>query len=81
MESNKEVMPLEKYIEELKFYHNLYSTSGDEDSAEELLMYEQLISWLEELKRRRESEYPYYIADFVAVNKDGGNKSCLTTMK
>ena len=53
---NKEIMPLEKHIEELKFYHNLYSASGDEDSAEELAMYEQLISWLEELKHYREKE-------------------------
>lgn len=58
MESNKEVMPLEKYIEELKFYHNLYSASGDEDSAEELLMYEQLISWLEELVKLRQLKSP-----------------------
>lgn len=58
MESNKEVMPLEKYIEELKFYHNLYSTSGDEDSAEELLMYEQLISWLKELVKLRQLKSP-----------------------
>jgi hypothetical protein len=51
---NKEIMPLEKYIEELKFYHDLYSSNGDEDSAEELAMYKQLISWLEELVHYRE---------------------------
>ena len=55
---NKEIMPLEKYIEELKFYHNLYSASGDEDSAEELAMYEQLISWLEELVKLRQLKSP-----------------------
>ena len=33
MENNKEIMPLEKYIEELKYYHNLYSTSGDESTV------------------------------------------------
>ena len=58
MIDNKEIMPLEKYIEELKFYHNLYSASGDEDSAEELAMYEQLISWLEELVKLRQLKSP-----------------------
>lgn len=55
---NKEIMPLEKYIEELKFYHNLYSASDDDESAEEILMYEQLISWLEELVKLRQLKSP-----------------------
>lgn len=63
-EMNKEIISLEKYIEELKFYHDLYNASNDDESAEEIAMYEQLISWLEELKRRREGEYPY-MADFI----------------
>ena len=51
------VIPLEKYIEDLKFFHDIYSkgdTNGD--MAEELMVYEHVISWLEELKHYREKE-------------------------
>lgn len=60
-----DVVRLTKYIEDLKHFHTIYSAGDtDGDMAEELMMYEQLIDWLEELKRRREGEYPY-MADFI----------------
>ena len=64
-EDEDKLVSLEKYIEELKYFYDIYS-KGDTDGemAEELMMYEQLIDWLEELKRRREGEYPY-MADFI----------------
>ena len=42
---------------DLKFFHDIYSkgdTNGD--MAEELMVYEHVISWLEELKHYREKE-------------------------
>lgn len=58
-EMNKEIISLEKYIEELKFYHDLYNASNDDDeSAEEIAMYEQLISWLKELVKLRQLKSP-----------------------
>lgn len=61
----RDVVRLTKYIEDLKHFHTIYSAGDtDGDMAEELMMYEQLIDWLEELKRRREGEYPY-MADFI----------------
>lgn len=45
---------LEEYIKELKHFYKLYSISATDDDAEELLMYQNLISWLEELQRHRE---------------------------
>lgn len=62
---NKDIIRLTEYIEELKHFHTIYSAGDtDGDMAEELMMYKQLIDWLEELKRRREGEYPY-MADFI----------------
>lgn len=70
LKDGKEVIRLTEYIEELKHFHTIYSAADDaEEMAEELLVYEQVIDWLEELKHRRESEYPY-IADFADVNND-----------
>ena len=45
---------LEKYIEELEYFYKIYSlgdTNGD--MAEELMIYECLISWLKELQKYR----------------------------
>lgn len=54
---NKDIIRLTEYIEELKHFHTIYSAGDtDGDMAEELMMYEQLISWLEELKHYREKE-------------------------
>lgn len=65
LKDGKEVIRLTEYIEDLKHFHTIYSAGDtDGDMAEELMMYEQLIDWLEELKRRREGEYPY-MADFI----------------
>lgn len=59
---NKDIIRLTEYIEELKHFHTIYSAGDtDGDMAEELMMYEQLIDWLEELKRHREGEYPYIV--------------------
>lgn len=70
LKDGKEVIRLTEYIEDLKHFHTIYSAADDaEEMAEELLVYEQVIDWLEELKHRRESEYPY-IADFADVNND-----------
>lgn len=46
---------LEEYIKELKHFYKLYSLSATDDDAEELLMYQNLISWLEELQRHRKN--------------------------
>lgn len=64
-EDEDKLVSLEKYIEELKYFYDIYS-KGDTDGemAEELMMYEQLIDWLEELKCRRKGEYPY-MADCI----------------
>lgn len=65
LKDGKETIRLTEYIEELKHFHTIYSAGDiDGDMAEELMMYEQLIDWLEELKHRREGEYPY-MADFI----------------
>ncbi len=70
LKDGKEVIRLTEYIEELKHFHTIYSAGDtDGDMAEELMVYEHLIKWLEELKHRRESEYPY-IVDFADVNND-----------
>ena len=70
LKDGKEVIRLTEYIKELKHFHTIYSAADDaEEMAEELLVYEQVIDWLEELKHRRESEYPY-IVDFADVNND-----------
>lgn len=54
------LVSLDKYIEELKYFYDSYSKGDIEDEmVEELIMYECLISWLEELKHYREGEYPY----------------------
>lgn len=45
---------LEKYIEDLEYFYKIYSlgdTNGD--MAEELMIYECLISWLKELQEYR----------------------------
>lgn len=46
---------LEWYIEELEYFYNIYSASDDNkvDMAEELMVYECLISWLKELQEYR----------------------------
>lgn len=46
---------LEKYIEDLEYFYNIYSASDDNkvDMAEELMVYECLISWLKELQEYR----------------------------
>lgn len=47
---------LEKYIEDLEYFYKIYSlgdTNGD--MAEELMIYECLISWLKELQEYRSS--------------------------
>jgi len=61
---NKDIIRLTKYIEELKHFHTIYSAADDGEMAEDLMMYEQLIDWLEELKHYRESDYPY-MADCI----------------
>ena len=61
---NKDIIRLTKYIEELKHFHTIYSAADDAEMAEDLIMYEQLIDWLEELKHYREGEYPY-MADCI----------------
>jgi hypothetical protein len=61
---NKDIIRLTKYIEELKHFHTIYSAADDGEMTEDLMMYEQLIDWLEELKRYREGEYPY-MADCI----------------
>lgn len=68
---NKDIIRLTEYIEELKHFHTIYS-AGDTDGemAEELMMYEQLIDWLEELVHYREGEYPY-IVDNVDFDDKG----------
>jgi len=59
---NKDIIRLTKYIEDLKHFHTIYSAGDtDGDMAEELMMYEQLIDWLEELVHYREGEYPYIV--------------------
>lgn len=56
-EDEDKVISLDKYIEELKYFYDIYSKGDtDGDMAEELMMYEQLIDWLEELKHYREKE-------------------------
>ena len=48
---------LEKYIEELEYFYKIYSlgdTNGD--MAEELMIYECLISWLKELQEYRSNK-------------------------
>lgn len=58
----RDVVRLTEYIEELKHFHTIYSAGDtDGDMAEELMMYEQLIDWLEELVHYREGEYPYIV--------------------
>ena len=50
----EEPISLEKYIEELEHFYKIYSlgdTNGD--MAEELMIYECLISWLKELQKYR----------------------------
>lgn len=70
LKDDKEVIRLTEYIEELKHFHTIYSAANDDgEMTEELVVYEHLIKWLEELKHRRESEYPY-IADFADVSND-----------
>ena len=47
---------LEKYIKDLEYFYKIYSlgdTNGD--MAEELMIYECLISWLKELQEYRSS--------------------------
>lgn len=45
---------LEKYIEELEHFYKIYSLGDtDGDMAEELMIYECLISWLKELQEYR----------------------------
>lgn len=50
----EEPISLEKYIEDLEHFYKIYSlgdTNGD--MAEELMVYECLISWLKELQEYR----------------------------
>ena len=61
---NKDIIRLTEYIEELKHFHTIYSAADDGEMTEDLMMYEQLIDWLEELKHHREGEYPY-MADCI----------------
>lgn len=67
LKDGKEVIRLTDYIEELKHFHTIYSAADDGEMAEELIVYEHVIKWLEELKHKREGEYPY-IADFADLN-------------
>ena len=56
-EDEDKLVSLEKYIEELKYFYDIYSKGDtDDEMAEELMMYKHLISWLEELKHYREKE-------------------------
>ena len=68
---NKDIIRLTEYIEELKHFHTIYSAGDtDGDMAEELMMYEQLIDWLEELVRHREGEYPYIVDNVDSDNEE-----------
>lgn len=58
---NKDIIRLTEYIEELKHFHTIYSAADDAEMTEDLIIYEQLIDWLEELKHYREGEYPYIV--------------------
>lgn len=53
-----EIMTLEEYIEHLQYFCNLYELNEDkgDDLAEEIEIYKQLILWLKELKRYRDSK-------------------------
>lgn len=53
-----EIMTLEEYIEHLQYFCNLYELNEDKDDdlAEEIEIYKQLILWLKELKRYRDSK-------------------------
>lgn len=53
-----EIMTLEEYIEHLQYFCNLYELNEDKDYdlAEEIEIYKQLILWLKELKRYRDSK-------------------------
>lgn len=56
-EDEDKLVSLDKYIEELKYFYDIYSKGDTEDEmVEELIMYEHVISWLEELKHYREKE-------------------------
>ena len=66
---NKDIIRLTKYIEELKHFHTIYSAADDGEMTEDLMMYEQLIDWLEELKHFREGEYPY-MADYIDEDEE-----------
>lgn len=47
-------MSLEEYIEHLEHFYKIYSLGDtDGDMAEELMIYECLISWLKELQEYR----------------------------
>lgn len=47
-------MSLEEYIEHLEYFYKIYSLGDtDGDMAEELMIYECLISWLKELQEYR----------------------------
>lgn len=53
-----EIMTLEEYIEHLQYFCKLYELNEDKDDdlAEEIEIYKQLILWLKELKRYRDSK-------------------------
>lgn len=53
-----EIMTLEEYIEHLQYFCNLYELNEDKDDdlEEEIEIYKQLILWLKELKRYRDSK-------------------------
>lgn len=53
-----EIMTLEEYIEHLQYFCNLYELNEDKDDdlAEEIEIYKQLILWLKELKCYRDSK-------------------------
>lgn len=56
-EDKDKLVSLDKYIEELKFFYDIYSKGDTEgEMTEDLILYECLISWLEELKHYREKE-------------------------
>lgn len=56
-EDKDKLISLDKYIEDLKHFYKIYSLGDtDGDMAEDLILYECLISWLEELKHYREKE-------------------------
>lgn len=56
-EDKDKLVSLDKYIEDLKHFYKIYSLGDtDGDMAEDLILYECLISWLEELKHYREKE-------------------------